>query len=447
MTTPTLVILPTPPTPRLTFLGPGAAAAELVRATAANHRDMFVRGALGSGGRVHHEYGMTWTHSPLDGHITIAFPRLPSRTAGTTLDMLLADCRRHAPREIACWSLTPAYPRDLGARLAARGFEWGWRPHWMALDLSRMRADFPVPAGLRITVEAGEPDWDVDDLPYYSRPRRDQGADGQATPTWRGQRRDWRFGAWLNGKIVGHSGVHLTTGRLGVAGIYDVGVVPAARNQGIGRAVSLAACQFAQALGCHWATLNSATHIYERLGFVSLGWGQTWFMHSPALTAPPPTPEEVAFAEAVGRGDITALNTLDRQGLLPKDLDTPLTGRHSPMTLAAQAGRPASAEWLAAHGATLEIIQAWDLDWRDRVPQLLAASPELADRCSGDWQMTPLHEAVSRDDLELARLLLAASPDLEIKDTQFHGTPLGWARHFGHTEMIRLLERHQAANF
>ena len=48
----------------------------------------------------------------------------------------------------------------------------------------------------------------------------------------------WHFAAWLKGEPVGHSTLCLTTGALGIAGIYDVGVVPDARNQGIGKAVS-----------------------------------------------------------------------------------------------------------------------------------------------------------------------------------------------------------------
>jgi ankyrin repeat protein len=95
-------------------------------------------------------------------------------------------------------------------------------------------------------------------------------------------------------------------------------------------------------------------------------------------------------------------------------------------------------------GATLDIISAWDLGWKDRVRQLLVASPGLANRRTGGWQITPLHVAAERGDTELARALLAANPDLEIQDTQFHSTPLGWAKHLQRAEIVDLIEQHQA---
>ncbi len=57
--------------------------------------------------------------------------------------------------------------------------------------------------------------------------------------------------------------------------------------------------------------------------------------------------------------------------------------------------------------------------------------------------MTPLHEAVSRGDMELARLLLSANPDLDVEDNEFHSTPLGWARHLGREAMAVLIEQHR----
>ena len=424
------------------FLGPEATAAQLVRATARNHAAWMTEGARVSSGEVCRAGGVLWACTPgPSGGVDIPFPQLPQSTADATLDEIVADCRRRAPKQVGCWSLTPARPPDLGARLMARGFEWGWQPHWMALDLGRMRADSPVPEGLQIAIDEG--DWDVDDLPNYTRratTEQEGIAPSLATAHIRTPpRHRWHFGAWLGKRVVGHSVLQLTTGRLGVAGIYSVGVVPDAQRRGIGRAVTLAACQFARARGAHWATLNAAADIYERLGFESLGRGQTWWMHREALTVPP-TRAQIAFVEAVGRGDIAALNTLAARGELPPDLDTPGPNGMTPMAVAIQTGKTASVEWLAMHGATLEIVHALDLGRRDQIPRMLTDNPTLISRRLGSWGLTPLHEAASRNDAALARLLLAAGADRTIKDTQFGSTPLGWAHHLGHTEVAALLE-------
>ena len=70
----------------------------------------------------------------------------------------------------------------------------------------------------------------------------------------------------------------------------------------------------------------------------------------------------------------------------------------------------------------------------------MAKDPSAINRRSGDWQVTPLHQAVERNNADLVRHLLAFKPDLSVKDSAFHSTPLGWAKHFGHAEIEALLE-------
>ncbi|HEV2471168.1 MAG TPA: GNAT family N-acetyltransferase, partial [Chthonomonadales bacterium] len=227
----------------------------------------------------------------------------------------------------------------------------------------------------------------------------------------------------------------VTAGRLGVGGIYNVGVVPAARNQGIGRAISAAACVAAGRLGCSYVTLNSATHIYDRLGFRTVGYGQTWWLSQERLQQLP-SREEVTFAEAVGTGDVAALEAMKQ---LP-DLDIPLACRLRPIELAARAGKPRSIRWLISRGANLHVLDAWDMGWKEEARRILKRQPELANFCFGQFHFTPLHAAAMRGDEELAALLLTAKPDLTICDREYHGTPLGWARHFHRERIAAMIE-------
>lgn len=425
------------PKGNLPFLPPEASNRDLIAASAANHIDWFAANAVASGGNVYRENDVTWVVR--EDNMTIAFPRFSASTASDRLDALVAEGYRRKLMHMSCWSLMPTRPRDLGARVAARGFEWGWKPHWMALDLRQLPSQRPFPEDLEISIEDAA-DWEVTDLPYYQPDKAHiLNALAHSHP-----RQTWHFAARLRGEIVGHSVLHLTTGPQGVAGIYNVGVVHPARKQGIGSAISLAPCLFARSLGYTYATLNSAADdLYAKIGFRSLGHGQTWWMHAPTLQAPPPTPAQIAFTEAIVRGDISTLDSLP-PSLLPDDFNAPLPNCMTPIALAIAADKPASVRWLEAHGATLDLLDAWKLKWRARARRMLIANPDLANRRIGDWNTTPLHEAALRNDLELARLLLtAARPDLTIQDTEFHSTPLGWAYHFHRTEIIALMEEYQ----
>jgi hypothetical protein len=56
------------------------------------------------------------------------------------------------------------------------------------------------------------------------------------------------------------------------------------------------------------------------------------------------------------------------------------------------------------------------------------------------WQ-TALHRAAEDGDIELARTLLRLGANPDIRDQRFDSTPLGWAHHFGHQQLVELLER------
>jgi GNAT superfamily N-acetyltransferase len=432
------------------FLAGDPTRAQLLRAVARNHVQMWIHGARLRGGEVHRENGAIWIYTPrVPGEVVVPFPRMTHSRASEQLDVILRYCARRMPLgSVACWSLGPPQPRDLGARLLARGFEWGWQPHWMWLDYRNMSPDHPCPPGLRISLAEDASARGGEDVPYYASSRWSASGDaaGGEAERFARPRRMWRFVACLDGRVVGHSALFVTTGRLGVAGIYGCGVAPEARNQGIGKAVTLAACRFAERMGCGHALLNATAlgeATYRRLGFVSLGYGQTWWLHRHVMEAPPPTEAAVRFVEAVGTGDVAALAALSDHVEL-ETLDAALPCGMTPLQVAAQLGQPAAAEWLVERGATPDLVCAWDLGWKDRVRQLSAMRPGLVNRRSGSRQITPLHVAAERDDRELARLLLAAGAELEIEDPEFHSTPLGWARFFERTAIVAMIEQHQA---
>jgi ankyrin repeat protein/GNAT superfamily N-acetyltransferase len=311
----------------------------------------------------------------------------------------------------------------------------------MWLDLRRLNDEPCGPPGLSVGLVEGEADWELDDLPHYSR----EMAAARFTASKARLRRVWHFGAWLAGRPVGHCTLFVTTGRLGIAGIWGCGVVPHARNQGIGRAVTLGACRFAREMGCRYAMLNATgmgEPVYRRLGFEPVGAGGAWWLEPETLAAPPPTPLQIALAEAAARGDVSGLAAL-AAGLDRETLDARLPSTATLIELAARARQPEAVACLEQLGATLDLLSAWDLGWKERVPVLLAARPELAEHRWGRGHHAPLHLAADRGDLELARTLLEGGADTEVADGG-GGTPLHYAAWRGHVEIARLLLARQA---
>ena len=304
-------------------------------------------------------------------------------------DALIAAIHTSGARTVGCWSLHDN--PELSTRLLARGFTWGWRPHWMAIAVP----DVPPPPGavLPFVVEPAAPPY-ATTLPYA--PLGPEPA--EAT----------RLGVRLREKIVGSVVVHPFKG---VAGLYGMGVAPKVRRRGIGSALVLAALDAARAEGCRHVVLNATDdgeHCYHACGFRSLGWGQTWWWSN----GPAPSSRQLQLAEAIGFGDLAALDALAPRA---SELTDPLPCGETPLTLALLTDQPA----VGAH--------------------LLESCPALAARCYAPHAATLLHLAVEHDRPAFLEIALAGGVDPAIRDATFDATALGWAEHFGRTELaVRL---------
>jgi GNAT superfamily N-acetyltransferase len=431
------------PDPDIDFLEAFPSLEQRWQALSENVRVCYARWALADGGDVVREGGLMGTYSPRSqqGMITISSSD-DALQFGEQIGRMLDWYRARRPLEGAiCWYVQAGAPGDVSAQLYARGFSPNWQPHWMWCTLRDLPAAEAGAASFEIRLIDDDPGWQVDDLPNY-----DAGEAALLAVLARERPRlVWHLAAFQGQQVVGRCVLNVTTGANGVGGLFGMGVVPAARKQGIGTALARAACDLARRLGCQPVVLNATEMgepVYRRVGFQSMGYGFTWHLRGAMLDAAAPSPEQVAFLEAIGRGDVAQLEA--RSGsYFDATFALSLPSGMTPLDIAVRCQQPESAAWLVARGVPLDLVSAWDVGWKERISALLAEQPELVNARQGEWGLTPLHIAVQRNDLEFARALLRVPNDLTIKDTAFEATALGWAKYNQRLEMIDLIQQHR----
>ena len=183
----------------------------LRQAVADNHRDWMARWAVAEGGGV----------VPVDGaelYLSGEANLFPATAPDP--DALLAAIRAHDCAGVGYWSL--GADDRLGVRLVARGFGWGWRPHWMAIDLEdEERFALAPDPGFEVVVAPGPPY--AHTLPYAP-------SNGVEDPPG-----VFRLGVRLREKVIGQISINPTGA---VAGIYAMGVAPRVRGRGIATALT-----------------------------------------------------------------------------------------------------------------------------------------------------------------------------------------------------------------
>jgi GNAT superfamily N-acetyltransferase len=163
-------------------------------------------------------------------------------------------------------------PETLGERLLAHGLRQAGEEPGMAVDLLTLPREVPLPGGVGIERVRDEPALEV-----WTRTLAKGFGEGEIEANWvgamyrqigTGEPALWRhYLGRLQGEPVATATLFLGAG---VAGIYFVFTLPAARGQGIGAAITLAALHEARQLNYRIGVLGSSSMgypVYKRLGF------------------------------------------------------------------------------------------------------------------------------------------------------------------------------------
>ena len=208
-------------------------------------------------------------NSPIDYHNCVVHAALTQNEADREIEASLQRMREHEVP--GSWHVGPSMrPPDLGRRLIAHGFEYGGDDIGMAVDLSALPHEVPVPDDFvieRVRDEAGLAAW-VEALGSGF-------GEGPVEAEWVGEmyRRLGFEGPWRHylGRVDEEPVATATSFfGAGVAGIYFVCTVERARRRGIGAGITLAALSEARDLGYSVGVLGSSEMgypVYRGLGF------------------------------------------------------------------------------------------------------------------------------------------------------------------------------------
>jgi GNAT superfamily N-acetyltransferase len=246
--------------------------AALVQAIEANLFEIFLTFRHWPQSEVHNDPDMLWaiTDIPFPLFNSVLHARLAPGNADLGIEKAIARCRsRNVP--MMWWTGPATRPGDLGARLEAHGLAHE-EDLGMAADLMTLNEGLPAPSGLMIeqvndretleqwchvvTVGFGFPDFVAPCL-----------FDWFASLGFEADLPLRNYLGRLNGEPVAASTLLVGAG---VAGIYDVATIPAARRQGIGAAITLRPLCDARAMGYRVGVLDAmdmGAGLYRRLGF------------------------------------------------------------------------------------------------------------------------------------------------------------------------------------
>ena len=308
----------------------------LARALVENHRAWRVRLARAGKGEVHTRSGLDWMLTP-EGEIGVAITGMSEEEAGDQLvEAFALFSRKRNPLNVVVTAGQNSGPRDLIGRLVA----WGFQPAFqigMAVDVNALNKRVELHRDLRLFL--------CDDATAL--------LNGRAKVMTRAQimrpKRVWHFEARLKTRRVGFVSLHIASG---VAGVYDVTVLPDYQRRGIGTGLVMGACLFARKLGYQYAVLKAEnSDLFRRVGFYRV----TRFLHtvqeSTALRGRP-TDRDLDIACVASVGERGRFCKLLRE--YPRAMDWRSRMGLTPLHVAIASGRPDFACWLMDRGAKVD---------------------------------------------------------------------------------------------
>ncbi len=199
------------------------------------------------------------TEIPINFFSGIAMSDLSEEDVASVLDTL----RGHSFR----WWISPSTrPANLAEILASHGLRHTYDAPGMVVELNAVDYALPLPAGLRMERVTDLGDWERVFMEGFHRHERERGvwsaAYAHCEEAW------VHFVGYLDGEPVATTSL-LLCGDL--AGVYHVVTLPPARGRGIGRAITVAALQYARDTGATHAALQASEmgfSVYRAIGFV-----------------------------------------------------------------------------------------------------------------------------------------------------------------------------------
>lgn len=390
-----------------------------------NHKELFEANA-GALGQVYSFSDLMYTDCGPDRHAMVVL--LADKQTDADLDKMIdtyTDANSVIPKTIGVWRQSNKETHEISSQLLSRGFQLGWEPQWMGLELEEADLDQTEIEG--VVVRRVEPSENLvlpSEVPFSSQ--NDNSV--YVEEMWK-DGRVVKFVAETEGKIVGHTDIFFGTS----PGLYNVGMNPDFTKRGIATELVKMACKYARdERGASNVTLNgTGTVMYERIGFYHASNGSTWWLHREKYKKN--TPEQQRVIWLVCQGDVQELENY--QG----SLQFPLANGMTLVELALHFEDKHLARWLVRNDAPHSIVDLWDLGG---VSQAIT-EVDIVNKVVDEGK-TALHIAVERGDGDFVKFLLKHGADTSVQDGLYQSTPLGWAKVLGRAEIEAMIESHSA---